>query len=356
VDGAILEWLNGDAQGQPWRALAQFVAVGFVAVPVLVLVVLLVRGVLARSARAVSVAVLTVAGLAVAVAVNYGLAHLYFRPRPYWVDASVRALLPRDGDSSFTPWQVIVAAAASAGIAFISRTGALVSSAATVLLMVALVAVGQNNPGDTLIAALVGVAFVMLLLPLRHRFERLLDRKWKPEAAMSESELSVARRSRRSRVGHVLAIGAAVALAAIGGYALARVQTHGTATALSRANARLAATLPSDMRVYGQVSIDDLAAGKVKASHARVYGKITYIHKYEPDGDIHMEIRAPDDAFVVLEVPPEFPLQTLPSKGQMITAWGIVRKDGLHQWWELHPLVGWAPGHVNSPSSTTLQD
>jgi hypothetical protein len=57
-----------------------------------------------------------------------------------------------------------------------------------------------------------------------------------------------------------------------------------------------------------------------------VNSKITCIYKYELDSDVHMEIWAPDDAFVTLEVPPEFPLQTLPSKGQMITAWGIVCK------------------------------
>jgi len=27
-------------------------------------------------------------------------------------------------------------------------------------------------------------------------------------------------------------------------------------------------------------------------------------------------------------------------------AWGIVRQDGLHNWWELHPLIGWDPGDV----------
>ena len=145
-------------------------------------------------------------------------------------------------------------------------------------------------------------------------------------------------------------------LAAVGGYLVARVEEHGTTVALSRANARLTGTLPSDQRIYRQVSIDDLAAGKVKASHARTFGQITYVHAYEPDGDVHLEIRAPDDAFVVLEVAPELPLRTLPSKGQMVTVWGIVRKDGLHQWWELHPLVGWAPGKVTAPSSSNPQD
>ena len=35
-----------------------------------------------------------------------------------------------------------------------------------------------------------------------------------------------------------------------------------------------------------------------------------------------------------------------PHIGQHITAWGIVRHDGLHNWWELHPLIGWQPGAI----------
>lgn len=353
MDRAVLEWLNGEARGQPWRVLAQVAAVGLVAVPLLILVVLGARRVMDRSTRGVSATAVTLAGIAFGVAVNSGLEHLYFRPRPYWVDASVQALLPRDGDSSFLPWQVIVAAGATTGVMLLSRSWALLSAAATLAVMAGCVAVGANNPSDALVAAVVGVAAVAVLLPLRHRIERAFDRRRNPEVTMSEPAVTT---TRRHRTGYRLAIVACIALAAVGGYVVARIQNHGTATALSRANARLAGTLPSDTRVYGQVSIDDLAAGKVTGTHARVFGKITYVHKYEPDGDVHLEIRAPDDAFVVLEVPPEFPLPKLPSKGQMITAWGIVRKDGLHHWWELHPLVGWEAGKVTAPSSPDLQD
>jgi membrane-associated phospholipid phosphatase len=353
VDRAILEWLNGEAQGQPWRVLAQIAAVGLVVVPLLIFAAVAVGRIRDRSTTAAATAALTVAGIGIGLAANYEVEHLYFRPRPYWVLASVHPLLPRDGDTSFMPWQVIVAAAAATGVALLSRTW-LLSAAATVLVMVGCVAVAQNYPSDTLAAAVVGAAFVAVLVPLRHRMQRVLVPRSKPEAVVSESTAST---TSRSRALPRLAVAACVALAAVGGYMLARVQEHGTTVALSRANARLVGDrLPSDVRVYSQVSIDDLASGKVKATHARIYGKITYIHRYEPDGDVHLEIRAPDDAFVVLEVPPEFPLPTLPSKGKMITAWGITRKDGLHQWWELHPLVGWLPGQVNVPSRPDLQD
>jgi hypothetical protein len=50
-----------------------------------------------------------------------------------------------------------------------------------------------------------------------------------------------------------------------------------------------------------------------------------------------------EGAFLVLEIMPEFPLLP-PHVGEQITAWGVVRHDGLHNWWELHPLVGWRGG------------
>ena len=53
----------------------------------------------------------------------------------------------------------------------------------------------------------------------------------------------------------------------------------------------------------------------------------------------------------MLEIQPEFPIAP-PHIGQQITAWGVVRHDGLHNWWELHPLIGWQPGNVAAPLRT----
>jgi hypothetical protein len=39
-----------------------------------------------------------------------------------------------------------------------------------------------------------------------------------------------------------------------------------------------------------------------------------------------------------------------------ITAWGIVRHDGLHNWWELHPLIGWTKGQLTAPATGGLDD
>ena len=64
------------------------------------------------------------------------------------------------------------------------------------------------------------------------------------------------------------------------------------------------------------------------------------------------QIRVEDGgAFLVLEIMPEFPLVP-PHIGEQITAWGVVRHDGLHNWWELHPLIGWQPGNVAAPPAT----
>jgi hypothetical protein len=57
---------------------------------------------------------------------------------------------------------------------------------------------------------------------------------------------------------------------------------------------------------------------------------------------------------VVLEIIPELPIPA-PHGDDRITAWGIVRHDGLHNWWEFHPLIGWAMGQLTAPA-TGLDD
>lgn len=43
---------------------------------------------------------------------------------------------------------------------------------------------------------------------------------------------------------------------------------------------------------------------------------------------------------LVTEFIPEIKLP-LPSVGDHIKIWGIVRYDSFHNWWELHPVIGW---------------
>ena len=88
---------------------------------------------------------------------------------------------------------------------------------------------------------------------------------------------------------------------------VARVQDHGLRVALNRADGRLGGHLPTDARLYRPTSIDTLAAGRWRPTRARVYGQVTYVNR-ELDGDIHIVLKAPDGAFLVLEIIPDLPM------------------------------------------------
>jgi len=93
------------------------------------------------------------------------------------------------------------------------------------------------------------------------------------------------------------------------------------------------------------------AAGKSRATYAAVVGNVTQV-SHELDGDYRIRVEG-KGAFLVLEIMPAFPLAP-PHVGQQITTWGVVRHDGLNNWWELHPLVGWRPGSVAAPPGTGI--
>ncbi len=206
------------------------------------------------------------------------------------------------------------------------------------------VAVGANYPFDVLAGLAVGAACAAALLPLRDRTERLSGRLLRTPVAPHGP------RRRELRLGVI----ALILLAVLGGWLVARVQDHGLRIALNRADARLGGHLPTDARLYRPTTIDTLAAGRWRPTRARVYGQVTYVNR-ELDGDVHVVLKTPDGAFVVLEIIPELPIPA-PHDDDRITAWGIVRHDGLHNWWELHPLVGWAHGRITAPSIGGLDD
>jgi hypothetical protein len=213
-----------------------------------------------------------------------------------------------------------------------------------VLVALGRVAIGAHYPSDVAVALLVGAGAVAALLPLRSRSQRLIGRLLE-----TDQPTSVPRR-------HELRLGVAalVLLVGLGGWMVARVQDHGLRIALNRADGRLGGQLPTDARLYRPTSIDTLAAGRWRPTRARVYGQVTYVNR-EQDGDIHIVLKAPDGAFVVLEIIPELPIPA-PHDDDRITAWGIVRHDGLHNWWELHPLIGWAKGQLTAPATGGLDD
>src|SRR5258708_28523284 len=91
---------------------------------------------------------------------------------------------------------------------------------------------------------------------------------------------------------------------------------------------------------YPTTSISTVAAGKWKRPRASLTGVVSAIHK-EADGDVHIRIEDGTGNFVICEQIPELPLKTLPKVGDKIVAKGIVRYDGEHGWWELHPFISW---------------
>lgn len=87
----------------------------------------------------------------------------------------------------------------------------------------------------------------------------------------------------------------------------------------------------SDFIVYG--------SAKTKIAVEGVVDKITK----QPDGDYHIIMRpqyVPTGLYLVTEAIPEIK-SPLPKVGDKIKIWGIVRFDLFHNWWEIHPIVGW---------------
>src|SRR5437870_3389621 len=136
------------------------------------------------------------------------------------------------------------------------------------------------------------------------------------------------------------------------GYGMRAIQDHGWKAAALRAEAMLGAySGPVPPPEYGTIAVATIASGHSRATYATVVGNVTQV-SHELDGDYHIRIEG-KGAFVVAEIQPEFPLSP-PHIGQEITAWGVIRHDGLHNWWELHPLIGWRAGNVaGAPGSGT---
>lgn len=96
-----------------------------------------------------------------------------------------------------------------------------------------------------------------------------------------------------------------------------------------------------DLLYYNTDLADFIINGSAKTKVA-VEGIVDKIAK-QPDGDYHIIIRpqyVPIGLYLVAEAIPEIKLP-LPKEEDHIKIWGIVRFDALHNWWELHPVIGW---------------
>lgn len=96
-----------------------------------------------------------------------------------------------------------------------------------------------------------------------------------------------------------------------------------------------------DLLYYDTGLADFIVNGSTKTK-VSVEGIVDKIAK-QPDGDYHIIMRpqyVPVGLYLVAEAVPEIKL-SLPQEGDRIKIWGIVRFDILHNWWELHPVIGW---------------
>ncbi len=287
---------------------------------------------------------LGVAAAVGALVLNLALGHLYYRARPFLV-LDVRPLLPEAVDSSLFSDHLAVAGSLVAALLVARRPLGWFALALASLLAIGRVGAAVQYPSDCLAGAAVGVACFILVLPLRGPVSRALAAAY-PATGSPElkPQHAFAHRHRRG-------IAVAVALLLFGaGYGIRAIQDHGWKAAALRAEGMLKAnTAPAPPPEYATIPIETIAAGKSGATYATVVGDVTQV-SHELDGDYHIRAQA-DGAFLVLEIQPEFPIAP-PHIGQEITAWGVVRHDGLHNWWELHPLIGWQPGNIAEPPGT----
>ncbi len=97
-----------------------------------------------------------------------------------------------------------------------------------------------------------------------------------------------------------------------------------------------------DDLLYYDTGLADFIVNGSQKTKVSVEGIVDKIAK-QPDGDYHIIMRpqyVPLGLYLVTEAVPEIKLP-LPKVGDHIKIWGIVRFDILHNWWELHPVIGW---------------
>lgn len=97
-----------------------------------------------------------------------------------------------------------------------------------------------------------------------------------------------------------------------------------------------------DDLLYYDTGLADFITNGSQKTKVAVEGIVDKIAK-QPDGDYHIIMRPeniPVGLYLVTEAIPEIKLP-LPKEGDHIKIWGIVRFDILHNWWELHPVIGW---------------
>ncbi len=95
-----------------------------------------------------------------------------------------------------------------------------------------------------------------------------------------------------------------------------------------------------DDLLYHDTNITDFIVNGSTKTKVAVEGAVDSI-THEPDGDYHVIVNNAAGLPLVTEFIPEITTLSLPKVGDTIRIWGIVRFDEPHNWWELHPVIGW---------------
>ena len=100
-------------------------------------------------------------------------------------------------------------------------------------------------------------------------------------------------------------------------------------------------TKEEDDLLYHDTGLIDFIANGSDKTKVSVEGVVDEVAQ-EPDGDYHVTIRPQYVPLPVLvtEFIPEMKVP-LPKVGDHVKIWGISRFDIPHNWWEIHPVVGW---------------
>lgn len=95
-----------------------------------------------------------------------------------------------------------------------------------------------------------------------------------------------------------------------------------------------------DDLLYQDTNITDFIVNGSTKTKISIKGRVDSV-THEPDGDYHVIVTNAVGLPLVTEFIPEITMLTLPAVGDRIKIWGIVRFDEPHNWWELHPVIGW---------------
>lgn len=95
-----------------------------------------------------------------------------------------------------------------------------------------------------------------------------------------------------------------------------------------------------DDLLYYDANLADFVLNGSKKTKVAVEGTVLE-SALEPDGDWHVVVGDGQNNNLVTEFIPEIKNLAIPQKGDRIKIWGITRFDILHNWWELHPVIGW---------------